>query len=65
MQAPTMLAISFIDAANRSRSRPLKESGQWDNTIVVLTSDHGYLTRGEIHVGKVIVVRKTVAAVPW
>ena len=34
--------ISFIDAQIGSIFEGLKEQGLWDNTIVVLTSDHGY-----------------------
>lgn len=32
----------------------LKQSGQWDNTIVVLTSDHGYLLSEKYMWGKVM-----------
>ena len=35
--------ISFIDAQIGVVLDALKRSGQWDDTIVVLTSDHGYL----------------------
>lgn len=34
--------ISFIDAQIGSIFDDLKENGLWENTIVVLTSDHGY-----------------------
>lgn len=34
--------ISFIDAQIGLLFESLKRNGQWDNTIVVLTSDHGY-----------------------
>lgn len=34
--------VSFIDAQLAIVFRQLKEQGLWDNTIVVLTSDHGY-----------------------
>ena len=34
--------ISFIDAQIKLVFDALKESGHWDDTIVILTSDHGY-----------------------
>jgi len=34
--------VSFIDAQVRLVFDTLKESGQWENTIVIFTSDHGY-----------------------
>lgn len=34
--------VSFIDAQIKIVLDSLKESGQWDNTIVIFTSDHGY-----------------------
>ena len=34
--------ISFIDAQIKLVMDSLKESGQWEDTIVILTSDHGY-----------------------
>jgi iduronate 2-sulfatase len=46
--------ISFIDAQIGIVLDALKESGQWDNTIVVLTSDHGYLLGEKFMWGKVM-----------
>jgi len=34
--------VSFIDAQLKIVFDSLKESGHWDDTIVILTSDHGY-----------------------
>lgn len=34
--------VSFIDTQIALVLDALKESGQWDNTIIVFTSDHGY-----------------------
>lgn len=34
--------VSFIDAQIKIVLDTLKESGEWENTIVILTSDHGY-----------------------
>lgn len=34
--------ITFIDVQIGTIFDSLKKSGQWDNTIIVLTSDHGY-----------------------
>ncbi len=34
--------VSFIDAQLNIVFDALKESGHWDNTIVIFTSDHGY-----------------------
>ena len=34
--------VSFIDAQIALMLDALKESGQWENTIIVFTSDHGY-----------------------
>ena len=34
--------VSFVDAQFKIVFDSLKESGHWDDTIVVLTSDHGY-----------------------
>lgn len=34
--------VSFIDAQVKIVLDSLKESGQWENTIVIFTSDHGY-----------------------
>ena len=46
--------ISFIDAQIGVVLNALKQSGQWDNTIVVLTSDHGYLLGEKFMWGKVM-----------
>lgn len=46
--------ISFIDAQIGVVLDALQESGQWDNTIVVLTSDHGYLLGEKFMWGKVM-----------
>lgn len=35
--------IAFIDSQIGLIFESLRQSGEWDNTIVVLTSDHGYL----------------------
>ncbi|MEN8871287.1 MAG: sulfatase [Akkermansiaceae bacterium] len=34
--------VSFIDAQIKIVLDTLKESGEWENTIVIFTSDHGY-----------------------
>lgn len=34
--------VSFIDAQTKIVFDALKESGEWENTIVIFTSDHGY-----------------------
>ncbi len=34
--------VSFIDAQLKLVFDAVKEAGQWDNTIIVFTSDHGY-----------------------
>ena len=34
--------VTFIDVQIALMLDALKESGQWDNTIIVFTSDHGY-----------------------
>ena len=34
--------VSFIDAQIKIVLDSLKEGGEWDNTIVIFTSDHGY-----------------------
>jgi arylsulfatase A-like enzyme len=34
--------VSFIDAQIKIVLDSLKESGQWEDTIIILTSDHGY-----------------------
>lgn len=46
--------VSFIDAQIKVVLDGLKQSGQWDNTIVVLTSDHGYLLGEKFMWGKVM-----------
>ncbi len=46
--------ISFIDAQIGVVLDALKQSGQWDDTIVVLTSDHGYLLGEKFMWGKVM-----------
>jgi len=46
--------ISFIDAQIEVVLAALKQSGQWENTIVVLTSDHGYLLGEKFMWGKVM-----------
>lgn len=46
--------ISFIDAQIGVAVAALKRSGEWDNTIVVLTSDHGYLLGEKFMWGKVM-----------
>lgn len=46
--------ISFIDAQIGLVLNALKENGQWENTIVVLTSDHGYLLGEKFMWGKVM-----------
>jgi iduronate 2-sulfatase len=46
--------ISFIDAQIGLVLAALKTSGQWDNTIVILTSDHGYLLGEKFMWGKVM-----------
>lgn len=46
--------ISFIDAQIGVVLESLKQSGEWDNTIVVLTSDHGYLLGEKFMWGKVM-----------
>ena len=46
--------ISFIDAQIGVVLAALKQTGQWDNTIVVLTSDHGYLLGEKFMWGKVM-----------
>ncbi|MDB4271202.1 sulfatase [bacterium] len=45
--------ISFIDAQIKLVMDALKESGQWEDTIVILTSDHGYHLGGHFLWGKV------------
>ena len=34
--------VSFIDAQIKIVLDQLKKSGQWDNTVIIITSDHGY-----------------------
>ncbi len=46
--------ISFIDAQIGVVLDGLKQSGHWDDTIVVLTSDHGYLLGEKFMWGKVM-----------
>ena len=46
--------ISFIDAQIGVVLDALKQSGHWDDTIVVLTSDHGYLLGEKFMWGKVM-----------
>jgi iduronate 2-sulfatase len=46
--------ISFIDAQIGIMLSALRESGHWDDTIVVLTSDHGYLLGEKFMWGKVM-----------
>ena len=46
--------ISFIDAQIGIVFDALKRSGHWDDTIVVLTSDHGYLLGEKFMWGKVM-----------
>lgn len=46
--------ISFIDAQIGIVLDALKESGHWDDTIVILTSDHGYLLGEKFMWGKVM-----------
>ena len=46
--------ISFIDAQIGVVLDALKQSGHWENTIVVLTSDHGYLLGEKFMWGKVM-----------
>lgn len=45
--------ISFIDAQIGSIFEDLKENGLWKNTIIVLTSDHGYQLGEHFMWGKV------------
>jgi iduronate 2-sulfatase len=45
--------ISFIDAQIGQVFDSLKDNGLWDNTIVVLTSDHGYQLGEHFQWGKV------------
>lgn len=46
--------ISFIDAQVGSILDALQKNGHWENTIVVLTSDHGYLLGEKFMWGKVM-----------
>lgn len=46
--------ISFIDAQIGNVLDALRKSGHWDDTIVVLTSDHGYLLGEKFMWGKVM-----------
>ncbi len=45
--------VSFIDAQIGLVLDALKRTGQWDNTIIVLTSDHGYQLGEHFMWGKV------------
>ena len=45
--------VSFIDAQLKLVMDALKESGQWENTIIILTSDHGYHLGDHFMWGKV------------
>ena len=45
--------ISFVDAQIGNIFNSLKENGLWENTIVVLTSDHGYQLGEHFMWGKV------------
>ncbi len=45
--------VSFIDAQIGLIFDALKRTGQWDNTIIVLTSDHGYQLGEHFMWGKV------------
>ena len=46
--------ISFIDAQIGLVLNALKKSGHWEDTIVVLTSDHGYMLGEKFMWGKVM-----------
>ncbi|MGB0369993.1 MAG: sulfatase [Opitutales bacterium] len=46
--------ITFADAQVGLIFDALKESGEWDNTIIVMTSDHGYLLGEKFMWGKVM-----------
>lgn len=46
--------ISFIDAQIGIVFDALRETGHWDDTIVVLTSDHGYMLGEKFMWGKVM-----------
>jgi iduronate 2-sulfatase len=46
--------ISFIDAQVMVMLDALKQSGHWHDTIVILTSDHGYLLGEKFMWGKVM-----------
>ena len=46
--------ISFIDAQVLLMLEALKSSGHWEDTIVILTSDHGYLLGEKFMWGKVM-----------
>jgi arylsulfatase A-like enzyme len=50
--------ISFIDAQIGLVLDALKQSDHWDDTIVVLTSDHGYLLGEKFMWGKVMLFEK-------
>ena len=55
--------VSFIDAQIGHVFEALKRSGHWEDTIVVLTSDHGYLLGEKFMWGKVMLF-ETCARVP-
>lgn len=46
--------ISFIDAQVMVMLDALKQNGHWEDTIVILTSDHGYLLGEKFMWGKVM-----------
>ena len=46
--------VSFIDAQIGVVFDALKQSGHWDDTIIVLTSDHGYMLGEKFMWGKVM-----------
>lgn len=52
--------ISFIDAQIGKVLDALEKSGQWENTIVVLTSDHGYMLGEKFMWGKVMLFEESV-----
>ena len=51
--------ITFMDAQFGIVIKALKESGQWDNTIIVFTSDHGYLIGEHFMWGKVMLFEES------
>ncbi len=50
--------ISFIDAQIGIVFDALERSGHWDDTIVILTSDHGYMLGEKFMWGKVMLFEK-------